>query len=445
MKYTLPIINLDHQWYLLQGVQLSKIDKPETLTGTELILTDFNDAVFGLENVSGPVEHAAALIEKRLRDIGMLDGPSKVIVHNTQKIGDITSVLFTAIPAESYAKYFQLVNNQKDHCLVVPLLSVLSKQVEGYTASSKQAKAFVFHHDREFDLIIVRDKHIVQVSRLTAFSSIDEDVNQTLKTLATEVLQQNKSVLNRIESIQWSGFLEETTVQNQYMKTLGELTDLEVVAAHHTEIIYQGREVKTVLPNLINKVTVKEAANDANSRFLFTSEKILPFVAAALLATILFFGGLLVKWNSQIKDIDYELAKSDKSKLQADIASIKSDLIQSNKLFANNANAQKISQWMYDLNGIQSAPDPKQLVDDIGSSLPEDVLIVGISLDSRRSPATVVLEGVIDKPLQQALKDLETMSGELLRKGYKMLNNSSIELSDSNDFRMTLKVDYYDK
>ena len=445
MKYSLPIINLDHQWYLLQGVQLSKIDKPETLAGTELILTDFNDAVFGLENVSGPVEHAAALIEKRLRDIGMLDGPSKVIVHKTHKIGDITNVLFTAIPAESYAKYFQLVNNQKDHCLVVPLLSVLAKQVEKHTASSKQAMAFVFHHGREFDLIIVRDRQIVQVSRLTAFSLMDEDVNQTLKTVATEVLEQNKSVLNKIESIQWSGFLEEEAIQNQYMKTLSELTGIDVVASPHSEIIYQGTEVKTVLPSLIDDVTVKEAANDANSRFLYSSEKVLPFVATVFLAIIVFLGGLLVKWNNQISAIDSELAQSDKSKLQADIASIKSDLMQSNKLFANNAHAQKISQWMYDLNGIQSAPDPKQLVDDIGSSLPKDVLIVGISLDSRRSPSTVVLEGVIDKPLQQALKDLEAMSGELLSKGYKMMNNSSIELSDSNDFRMTLKVDYNDK
>ena len=445
MKYSLPIINLDHQWYLLQGVKLSKIDKPETLTGTELILTDLNDAVFGLENVSGPVEHAAALIERRLRDIGMLDGPSKVIVHDTHKISDITSVLFTAIPAESYTQYFQLVNNQKDHCLVVPLLSVLAKQVEKHTDSSKKAKAFVFHHGREFDLIIVRDKQIVQVARLTAFSQSDEDVSQTLKTLATEVLKHNKSVLNRIENIQWSGFLEEEKNQNQNMKTLAELTDLEVVAEQHSDIIFNGNEVKSVLPNLINCITIKDAANDANSRFLYNSEKFLPFMAAALLAAIVFLGALLIKWDRQIKDIDNELAQSDKSKLQADIASIKSDLMQANKLFSSNANAKSTSQWLYDLNGIQSAPDPKQLVDDVGSSLPEDVLIVGISLDSRRSPATVVLKGVIEKPLQQALKDLELMSGELLRRGYQMMNNSSIELGDNNDFRMTLKVDYNDK
>ena len=102
MKLSLPVINLDNQWYIYQGAHLKQIDKPDELPNTNVILTDFNDAIFGLETVSGPVEHAAALIEKRLRDVGLLDGPSKIMVHNIRKIGDTAKVLFTDIPADSY-------------------------------------------------------------------------------------------------------------------------------------------------------------------------------------------------------------------------------------------------------------------------------------------------------------------------------------------------------
>ena len=100
---------------------------------------------------------------------------------------------------------------------------------------------------------------------------------------------------------------------------------------------------------------------------------------------------------------------------------------------------------MYNLNGIQSVPNPKQLVEDIGNALPIDVQITGILMDSKRTPATVILSGVIDKPLKYAMIDLEDMSTRLLKSGYSMPSNSSIEYRDNNDFRMTLQVDYNDK
>ena len=442
MKLSLPIINLDNQWLIMQGENLREIDKPEELSSTNLILTDFNDAVFGLETVSGPVEHAAALIEKRLRDIGLLDGPSKIIVHNTRKVGDTATVLFTAIPAENYSEYFELVSKQNDHCLVIPLLSVLNKQIN---TDTDESHAIVFHHNREFDLLIVRDKKIRKISRLTSFSTSDEDVSSTVETLAKEINEANLNINQPLKSIKWMSFLEAADSSKNSQKKVAKLTSIEVIEEHHSDIIFKGKKYRTVLPQLLKNINSKDAANDNTSQVLYNSEKLLPMVAAflAIVLTVVLFN--LWSWNNQIANIQQELSQSDRNKLNNDIASIKADLIQSNREFLNNKNAQKTSQWLYDLNGIQSSPDPKQLVNDIGSALPYEVQIVGISLDARKSPATVILDGVIDKPLKLALKDLENMSTKLLNRGYKMESSSSIELSDNNDFRMTLKVDYNDK
>ena len=442
MKYSLPVINLDNKWYIYQGAHLKEIEKPEELSSTNLILTDFNDAIFGLETVSGPVEHAAALIEKRLRDIGLLDGPSKVIVHNSRKIGDTAVVVFTAIPAESYSEYFELVDKQNDHCLVVPLMSALEKQVDKVNGKSS---ALVFHHDREFDLIVVKDNKIRKVSRLTSFSTSDEDVGSTLDTLSKEINEHNLDVNSPITSIKWLNFLAPKSAAQNFADKIQEMTGIDVIQAAHSDIIVNDEEYKTAIPLLINDINAEDAANDSSSKMLYKSEKILPLVAALLLVVILGLGYKMWKWNSQISDIQQELSQSNRAKIDRDIASIKADLAQSNRQFVSNKNAQETSQWLYNLNGIQSSPDPKQLVDDIGSALPQEVQIVGISLDARRAPATVVLDGMIDKPLKLALKDLENMSTNLLNKGYKMESNSSIELSDNNDFRMTLKVDYNDK
>jgi hypothetical protein len=442
MKYSLPVINLDNKWYIYQGAHLKEIEKPEELSSTNLILTDFNDAIFGLETVSGPVEHAAALIEKRLRDIGLLDGPSKVIVHNSRKIGDTVVVVFTAIPAESYSEYFELVDKQNDHCLIVPLMSVLEKQVD---RDSEKSSAVIFHHDREFDLIVVHDNKIRKVSRLTAFSTSEEDINSTLDTLSKEINAYNLDTNSPISTIKWLNFLAPKGEAQKYSSKIHELTSVDVVEGPHSDILLHGEEYKTSIPFLINDINAEDAANDSTSKILYKSERMLPLVAALLLVILLALTYNMWKWNAQISDIEQELSQSNRAKIDNDIASIKSDLAQSNRKFASNKNAQETSQWLYNLNGIQSSPDPKQLVDDIGSALPQEVQIVGISLDARRSPATVVLDGMIDKPLKLALKDLENMSTSLLNKGYKMESNSSIELSDNNDFRMTLKVDYNDK
>ena len=442
MKQELPIINLDDQWYLVQGAHLQKIDKPETLDGSNIILTDFSDAVSGLEMVTGPVEHAAALIDKRLRDIGLLDGPSKIIVHNTRKVGDTATVIFTAIPADTYTEYFEMVNKQRDHCLVVPLLSVLCKQVD---LSSDDGQAIVFHHNREFDLLIVKNKKIKKISRLTSFSTLDDDINQTLETLAKEIESQNIDSQNKIESIKWFAFLDAKDNQNNLSDKLHDLTAIEIIDGSHVDIIYQNKEYQSSILHFFKNIKAKDAANENTSRMLYLSEKILPLVAMIFITVILYLSVILWQWNSEINGIKQELSQSNKNQLRTEINQIKNDLAQSNKQFAANKYAQTTSQWLYNLNGIQSSPNPKQLVEDIGRALQEEVQIVGISLDSRRSPATVILDGVIEKPLKFAMEDLENMSIKLLASGYSMQSNSSIEMRDNNEFRMTLKVNYNDK
>ena len=442
MKQSLPIINLDNQWYLVQGANLQKIVKPENLSGSNVILTDFQDAVFGLEMVTGPVEHAAALIEKRLRDIGLLDGPSKIIVHETRKVGDTATVIFTAIPADTYTEYFEMVNKQKDHCLLVPLLSALCKQVD---LNNENGQAIVFQHNREFDLLIVKNKKIKRITRLTSFSTLEDDVNQTLENLATEIKNQMVDSENKIDVINWFSFIDDKNSQNSMPESLNRLTGIEVKQGNHADLLFENKEVKTSALHFFNNISAKDAANDNASQMLYVSEKVLPLVAVVFLAIILYLSYMLLQWNTEISSIEQELAQSNKGQLTSEINQIKSDLSRSNQQFSNNKNAQSTSQWLYNLNGIQSVPNPKQLVEDIGNALPIDVQITGILMDSKRTPATVVLSGVIDKPLKYAMIDLEDMSTRLLKSGYSMPSNSSIEYRDNNDFRMTLQVDYNDK
>lgn len=442
MNQTLPIINLDNQWYLMQGKQLNTIDKPNILNGSNVILTDFNDAVFGVETVTGPVEHSAALIEKRLRDIGLLDGPSKIIVHDARKAGDTVTVLYTAISAEGYAEYFELINKQKDHCVIVPLLSVLMKQ---FDTNNHEGQAIVFHHNRQFDLLVMKDKRVKKVSRYTSFSDDKEDVASIFETLSEELNNQNQGIDEQIKSVKWFSFLEKNEDIDTLVNNLGKLTGINISKASHSDIVFNDKEYKTAMKGFYKNINFKDAANDTTSQVLFNSEKYLPLVASIFAVLLIGLLGIMFKWNGQIKNIERELSQSNRSQLEAEIRKINEDLVLSNKDFEKNKDAQKISQWLYNLNGLQSSPDPKKLVADIGKSLPEDVKIVGISLDSRNTPATVVLDGVIEKPLKLAMKDLENMSANLLNNGYKMLSNSSIEVKDNNDFRMTLKVNYNDK
>ena len=439
MNQSLPIINLDNQWYIMQGNNLQKIEKPETLTGSNIVVTDFQDAIFGMETVTGPVEHAGALVEKHLRDIGLLDGPSKIIIHETRKVGDTATVIFTAIPADTYTEYFEMVNKQQDHCLLVPLLSVLCKQAD---LDKPESQAVVFHHGRDYDLLVVKDKKIKKILRFTAFSTIDEDVNQTLDTLSDEIKNHSIDDENKIDNIKWYSFLEDS--DSDLSDRLSQATGIKVIKAPQTDITYENNKVKTSVTNFFNNISAKDSANDNTSQMLYMSEKVLPMAATLFVAILAYLVFLLWQWNSEISDIKQELSQSNKAQLTTELNNINNEMRQSEKDFASNKNARTTAQWLYDLNGIQSIPNPKQLVNDIGQALPEDVQIIGISLDSRKMPAVVVLEGVIEKSLKLAMKDLENMSTKLLDRGYSMQSNTSIELGDNNDFRITLKVDNND-
>ncbi len=437
MNKSTPMIHLGEQWWLLNENRLSAIEPEQNFSKTHFIISDFNNAIHGLETISGPVEHAKALVEKQLRDAGLLDGPGKILIHDTRKIGDAISVVFTAVPTELYADYFEKIVTQKDHCLVIPLMAVLTK----YCLSIKEKNfVFVFHYEKQFDLIIVINGHIKVITRLTSYSESKADIKSTLSTLTTEISHYTDKHNAPIISLYWASFKCSQADLDFYQQNLSDSTGLDIKMLSHQDRQIEHEKIKSSLPIISEHISENDAANSFKSQFLYKSEKILPLVAVIFFVLISLALATIWKWNTQISNYKSQINQSNKSQLEAQIDTIKQDLRDSNLKFSKNKHAKKISQWIYALDGIQIEADPKQLINDIGSALTKDIQVVAIQYDTQSKPAKVIIEGIIEKPLKFALNDLEKLSSALLLKGYSMLSNSSIELSDNNDFRLTLKI-----
>ncbi|MDX1351749.1 MAG: hypothetical protein R3254_01965, partial [Thiomicrorhabdus sp.] len=163
------ILHLDNQYWLLEGKKASLIDSIETLSGPKVVLSDFNNALTGIETVHQGSSYAAAIIEKQLRSRGDMEGASQVLVLQQQKAASAQHVFYAAIPINEYAGYLETIKNESDHCLYVPLWSAMLK------VADKGLSIVVMQHGGVLDVLMVNSGFAVHSIRVSSASYGGQD------------------------------------------------------------------------------------------------------------------------------------------------------------------------------------------------------------------------------------------------------------------------------
>ena len=124
----LHVIQQQGHWLLFDGATVTRSDSRPRLAGAAVVVSDFENAVSNVISLEGSPAHAVALIERRLRSDGMIDGESKILIHRTRSIGAGYQTLFTAVPLDLWQQTYAWAEAQPDHCLLIPFTSLLFKE-----------------------------------------------------------------------------------------------------------------------------------------------------------------------------------------------------------------------------------------------------------------------------------------------------------------------------
>ncbi|MDR3086376.1 MAG: hypothetical protein LBU45_00240 [Azoarcus sp.] len=254
------ILNFDEKWECYEdGVSEALPDYPE-LEEPALVLTDFGKSVSGVF-AGDNTRYLDAIIARRLRDDGLIDGEAKVLIHVVE---GSRQVFYTAVPMENWQRLQFWAETRHEHCLLIAHAGLMPRLLSG------DNEVVIFHCNREISLL-ARQQGMLSYYSIMALSAREEDFLETLGLLMRRV-----PALNAKVKLRWYTFGEplspELTQALQAQLSASGLTDVSY------ESLKQKRSVvvETLRPLSRPWQVVRLAANPGPAKFAWLTENLLP-------------------------------------------------------------------------------------------------------------------------------------------------------------------------
>jgi hypothetical protein len=174
------IFHFDEQWERCENGVLYPLPEYPALEEPALVLTDFGKSVSGVFAASDNARYLEAVIARRLRDDGLIDGEVRVLIHAAARGAGSRQVFYTAVPAENWQRLQSWAESRREHCLLIACAGLMPRLLSGDNA------AVIFHCHREISLL-ARRQGILSYSSMMALSAREEDFLETVGALTRRV------------------------------------------------------------------------------------------------------------------------------------------------------------------------------------------------------------------------------------------------------------------
>lgn len=128
MKPDQILIVTKSSWLLIKNDQCTEVAPWSALKGSAVVYFDFADAQSGVLSFRGKATYATAMVEKAVRTTGAVEGELKIFIHKTKSHVDSVEAFYTAVMLSSWQELQGWATRQVDHCLLVPLSSLLIRR-----------------------------------------------------------------------------------------------------------------------------------------------------------------------------------------------------------------------------------------------------------------------------------------------------------------------------
>lgn len=149
--------------------------------------------VIGLHTYEGQPRHAAPLIERKLRNEGVLEGTAKVFVLRVQTIGKLCHAFYMVASAEDWSQLRAWESAQDRQCLLVPVLHAA-------WCLKRHAQLVVIQGESEIVVMGTVHKKPIHLSAVL-FSADAFELEEVLRSLAARLRDELRG-LRDVESVQ---------------------------------------------------------------------------------------------------------------------------------------------------------------------------------------------------------------------------------------------------
>ncbi|MGB8633991.1 MAG: hypothetical protein WCD36_01790, partial [Rhodanobacteraceae bacterium] len=284
----LTVFHLGGRWLALDDSRLVELPEYPELDMPVMVVSDFNQALTGVMSLEAKPAMAAPLIERRLRDEGMVEGETRLEISHLVRVGKGFQALYSAIPMLDWQNMISWAGSRSDHCLVVPLLSVAKRLL-------KPDQAVVLRHGQQVTFLTI-DTHSIQHAETMAYSNDSAGVRDAVNSLADRV----RALLGqgqRPTRVLWYALDSQPTQDEEALAaSFAQAGDMNVQLADHRSLILDsGDTIQSAMPGVAAAAQVSDATTSRFAGLMMLAERALPMAAVLMLVVAL--GLLLLGWR----------------------------------------------------------------------------------------------------------------------------------------------------
>ncbi len=345
----LTVFHLGGRWLALDDSRLVELPEYPELDLPVMVVSDFNHALTGVMSLEAKPSMAAPLIERRLRDEGMVEGETRLEISHLVRVGKGFQALYCAIPMIDWQNMISWAGSRSDHCLVVPLLSVARRLL-------KPDQAVVLRHGNQVTFLTM-DAHSIQHADTLAYSKDSAGVRDAVNSLADRV----RALLGQGQKparVVWYALDAQPGQDDEALAaSFAQASGMDVQLGNHRSLILaSGDTIQSAMPEVAAAAQVSDATTSRVSGLMLMAERALPM--AAVLVAVVALGLFLLSWHGRSQaaerlDSAQQMrtqAGSLEAKTRAQLATLKqdSDALQHTRMFvqrlANASRGQDLSE-----------------------------------------------------------------------------------------------------
>lgn len=174
------LLTLGEQWFICRGNRWIPVPAwSESLRSMDAVITDFNEATIDLQALDVKAEFAPAVIEKKLRMEGAIEGAAHILVHGRSSQGGGTQVLFTGIPVEHWQRLNLWLSRRERFAAIYGLPDLMLAQLKGEGTVAMRAGRSL--------MLLQRQAGRYGFYSVRALSESADDLEMAARTLASEI------------------------------------------------------------------------------------------------------------------------------------------------------------------------------------------------------------------------------------------------------------------
>ena len=294
-------------WLHCHGHQVEEVPAWPNLTHRALVVLDLDDVFTDVWRFEGKPQHASALIEKRVRTEGLVDGTVHIVVHRLVRLPRGFQVFFSAVSLELWQRCSQWAKGQSDHCLVMMAPGLLCHNVGN-------DKARLVLSQRRLMCFAQTEAGMVFGETMALCSS-----PSTMASAAKVLMANHSALLSRIapEAVQWGTLWStQTSDSDTCLEAVRSVLGGAPAVMPAQELAWADEHVHAILPALAREAAGRQALNPVVERMAWRAERwVAPMaVVTALVGVVLAIVGVLA---GQLADQQRTASLSQRSELMA--------------------------------------------------------------------------------------------------------------------------------